>query len=182
MCCPLSLSLNTHVYMCCTLSLCLSRSLSATRQPPCELQNQQQQQQNQQQQQQQQTRPPTATRQTNLNLNVVYLFWRTATRRTAGRPAGRLLFDRNKNNFFIFYFCKRVYKWTDRQTDRQTDTQRQSSAAIISLRGERRFRCPRSLLRRSRRLCRKSRRCCSRHSGCCKRGRRPRPAGERDTR
>ena len=28
------------------------------------------------------------------------------------------LLSRNKNNFFIFSFCKRVYKWTDRQTDR----------------------------------------------------------------
>ena len=37
-----------------------------------------------------------------------------------GNPTDRLLFDRNKNNFFIFSFCKRVHKWTDRQTDRQT--------------------------------------------------------------
>ena len=53
----------------------------------------------------------------------------------------------------IFLFSLFASDFTNGHADRQTDKQRQSSAAIISLGGERRFLCPRSLLRRSRRLC-----------------------------
>jgi hypothetical protein len=104
----LSLSLKTHVHMCGSLSLCLSRSLSATGQQSCKINTTATTVA---------TNPPAATRKTNVNLNVVYLFWRTATRRTAGRPAGCCLTGTKT----IFLFSLFASEFTNGHTDRQTD-------------------------------------------------------------